>query len=308
MQIKHNTTKNITKASIKKPIIIANWKASTLTYAEAEKKIRDVYKHIDKDISKIFLTIAPTISQTAMLANYFSGKIIFAKQKTSPKHKKNTKKEILPKVVFAAQDVSVYEGGSKTGEVPVRAVKDAGVQKVIIGHSECRERGDTNLMIAQKVKLALDAKLHVVLCVGEKERDSGVGYLKVIDEQITSVFDVLDMAERTQVVIAYEPVWAINNKDNISLDAHGLHSMVVYIKKLLAERYSEDVATQIDILYGGSVTPENAQDIYWNGEVQGLLIGRASFDAVTLGKVVKQALINPKKNILKTYGIHKKIA
>lgn len=291
----------------RKPIIIANWKASTLTYAEAEKKIKDIYTYIHKDISKINLTIAPTISQTAMLAGYFGGKITFTKATSISKKKKLSKKNILPKVVFAAQDISIHEGGSKTGEIPIKAVKNAGASKVIVGHSECRERGDTLEMIIQKVKLALDAKLEVILCVGEKQRDAGVAYLKVIDDQITSVFNAIDKIYHTQIIIAYEPVWAINNKENTSLDAHGLHSMVVYIRRLLAERYGETVATKTHILYGGSVTPENAQDIYWNGEVQGLLIGRASFDAETLSSVVKQVLINPKKNILQTYGIHKKI-
>lgn len=293
------------KNTVQKPIIIANWKASTLTYGEAEKKIKDIYAYIGRDISKIDLTIAPTVSQIALLALYFGKKIQFVKKLKKTKGKKNIK-EILPKVVFAAQDISIHEGGSKTGEIPVAAVKDSGATKVIIGHSECRERGDTAEMIITKVKLALQAKLHVVLCVGEKQRDSGVAYLKVIDEQITSVFNAIDRIHHSQITIAYEPVWAINNKDNISLDSHGLHSMVVYIKKLLAEKYSESTAVNMNILYGGSVTSQNAQDIYWNGEVQGLLIGRASFDAKTLTDVVKQILINPKKNILKTYGIHKK--
>jgi triosephosphate isomerase (TIM) len=293
------------KVTPKKPIVIANWKASTLTYVEAEKKIQDIYKNIHTDISKIQLTIAPTISHTAMLSAFFSGKISFVKQKNVSKQKKN-KKESLPKVVFAGQDISVYKGGSKTGEVPVKAVKDAGATKVIIGHSECRERGDTSEMIVTKVKLALEAKLEVVLCIGEKERDAGVQYLRVIDEQITSVFASIDKTQHSKITLAYEPVWAINNKDNISIDAHGLHSMVVYIKKLLTERYGEATSSTINILYGGSVTPENAQDIYWNGEVQGLLIGRASFDPSVLSRVVKNILINPKKNILKTYGTYKK--
>ncbi len=294
------------KNTIKKPIIIANWKASTLTYTEAEKKIKDIYLHLQKNVSKIDLTIAPTISHIAMLAGYFGGKFTFNKKKSKTKGKKVVEK--LPKVTFAAQDISIREGGSYTGEIPVGAVKDTGVGKVIIGHSECRERGDSLDMIITKVKLALAAKLHVVLCIGEKQRDAGVAYLKVIDEQITSVFNAIDRTQHTSITLAYEPVWAINNKDNISLDAHGLHSMVVYIRKLLAEKYGEHVSTHMNILYGGSVNHQNAQDIYWNGEVQGLLIGRASFEPKTLVDVVSQVLINPKKNILKTYGIHKKVA
>lgn len=289
----------------KKPIIIANWKASTLTYIEAEKKIRDIYTYIDKNISKIELVIAPTVAHISMLFSYFSGKINFSKQKIN-KTKKGNKSEKLPKVVFAAQDVSMYESGSHTGDVPAKTIKDAGATKIIIGHSECRERGDTQEMIVIKTKLALNLNLQVVLCVGEKQRDNGVAYLKVIEEQITSVFNAVDKTQYNNIIIAYEPVWAINNKDNKSLDAHGLHSMVVYIRKLLAERYGDIVSVETPILYGGSVTVDNAQDIYWNGEVQGLLIGRASFESKTLTEVVKNILINPKKNILKTYGIHKK--
>lgn len=295
----------------KKPIIIANWKASTLTYKEAEKKIRDVYHYIGRDISKIQLTFAPTVTQTAMLSAMLSGKIVTsASIKTVSKNKKKSKDvkkgNVYMKPSFAAQDVSIYEGGSKTGEIPVTAIKDIGVTKVIIGHSECRERGDTLDMVVIKVRRALDAQMDIILCIGEKERDTGVAYLKVIDEQITSVFDTIDVSEYNRITLAYEPVWAINNKENISLDAHGLHSMVVYIRKLFIERYGHKSDNPLRILYGGSVTPENTQDLFWNGEVDGLLIGRASFDPETLSKVVANVLINPKKNILKTYGIHKK--
>lgn len=298
-------SKNVQKVKPSKPIVVANWKASTLSYKEAEGKIKNIYTELAKDVSKIELHIAPTISQLAMLSQYFAGKITFTKKIT--KIGKKVKKEILPKVAFTAQDISVYEGGSKTGEVPVKAVKDAGAVEVIIGHSECRERGDTLEMIVTKVKLALAQNLAVILCVGEKQRDTGVAYLKIIDEQITSVFNAIDKKDISRIILAYEPVWAINNKDNISLDAHGLHSMVVYIKKMLLEKYGEAIAKQIKILYGGSVTGENAQDIYWNGEVQGLLIGRASFESKTLVQVIQNILINPKKNILNTYGNKKEL-
>lgn len=301
------SSSNVQKIKPSKPIVIANWKASTLSYKEAEEKIKNIYLDLQKDVSKVELHIAPTISQLGMLAQYFAGKITFTKKVKKSKSKSKAKKETLPKVTFTAQDISVFEGGSKTGEVPVRAVKDAGAVEVIIGHSECRERGDTSEMIVTKVKLALAQGLSVVLCIGEKQRDTGVGYLKTIDEQITSVFNAVDKKDLGKIILAYEPVWAINNKDNISLDAHGLHSMVVYIKKMLLEKYGESVAKQTKILYGGSVTGQNAQDIYWNGEVQGLLIGRASFEPNTLIEVIQNILINPKKNILKTYGTKKEL-
>lgn len=290
-----------------KPIVIANWKASTLILKEAEKKIKDTYTLLGKDAGKVNLVFAPTYTHIAMLAGLFSGNIVaVSKSKSKTKKVSKNKKEILPKITLSGQDVSIFEGGSKTGEVPVEALKDAGASYVIIGHSERRELGDTREDIVAKTKLALAYKLDVVLCVGEKERDKGVGYLKTVEDQITSVFSAIDRKDLSAITIAYEPVWAINNKDNISIDAHGLHSMVVFIRKLLLEKYGEAVSKGVKILYGGSVTPENAQDILWNGEVQGLLIGRVSFEAESLAKVVQTILINPKKNILKTYGTPKK--
>lgn len=290
-----------------KPIVIANWKASTLTLKEAENKIRDTYRLLGRDTQKINLVFAPTYTHIAMLSGLFSGSIAWvSKKKVKAKRTVKNKKEVVPKITLAGQDISIFEGGSKTGEVPAEALKDAGAVQVIIGHSERRELGDTREDIIAKVKIALAYKLDVVLCVGEKERDKGVAYLKTVEDQITSVFNAIDKKDQGSITIAYEPVWAINNKENISLDAHGLHSMVVFIKKLLLERYGEVTSRAVKILYGGSVTPENAQDILWNGEVQGLLIGRVSFEAESLSKVVQAILINPKKNILKTYGATKK--
>ncbi|MEN9604608.1 MAG: hypothetical protein RJB39_293 [Candidatus Parcubacteria bacterium] len=282
--------------SSSKPFIVANWKADTLEYKQAEKNILETYKLLSGSASKVELVFAPVATQIHALKNIFDGSFKYAK----PRRIK------LPKIALAAQNISVYEGGSKTGEIPVAAMKDAGVKYAIIGHSECRELGDTNATVITKVQLALANKIGVILCVGERERDSGVQYLRVVEEQLVSVFSAIDKKDHNSITIAYEPVWAINNKDNISLDSNGLHSMVVYIRKLLIQRFGEGSSKEVRIIYGGSVTPENAQDILWNGEVQGLLIGRASWTPQSLAGIITSALINPKKNILKQYGASKK--
>lgn len=263
----------------KKPIVIANLKASHSIYKEVEKKITLLYKNINKDKSKVELIIAPVFLHLSRLKSFF--------KKT---------------VTFSAQDVSFFENGSHTGEVTADSVKDAGIDCVIIGHSERREQGDTETIVVQKVQNAMKNDLKIVLCIGEKDRDEGVKYLKVIENQITSVFNVVDKKKHENIIIAYEPVWAINNKNNLSIDAHSLHSMVIYIRKILLEKYGEVVSKNINILYGGSITPENAQDILWNGEVQGLLIGRASWEVDSLVKIIKNIIINPKKSLLKVYG------
>jgi triosephosphate isomerase len=173
---------------------------------------------------------------------------------------------------------------------------------VIVGHSERREAGDTQEVVIKKTQNAIKNGLKVILCIGEKDRDENIKYLKVIEDQILSVFTSVDKKKAEDIIIAYEPVWAINNKNNIAIDAHGLHSMVIYIRKVLMEKFGDAFSKNINILYGGSITPDNAQDILWNGEVQGLLIGRASFEVDSLVKIIKNIIVNPKKSLLQVYG------
>jgi triosephosphate isomerase len=263
----------------KKPIIIANWKASNNSYKEVEKKVSLLQKNLGKDKSKIDLIIAPSFLHLSRLKTFL--------------------KKSIP---ISAQDVSMFENGSHTGEVTAGSIKDAGIDYVIIGHSEKRELGDTQDIIISKVQNAIKNDLKVILCIGEKERDETVKYLKVIENQILSVFGNIDKNKFENITIAYEPVWAINNKDNLSINSHSLHSMVIYIRKILLEKYDEVVSKNTNIIYGGSITDLNAQDIMWNGEVQGLLIGRASWEYESLVKIIKNIIINPKKSLLKVYG------
>ncbi len=262
-----------------KPIIVANWKASQNLYKPTEKKITSLIKTLAKDKTKIDLIISPNFIHLFGLRNFF-------------------KKSIN----LSAQDVSMFENGSHTGEVTAESVKDIGIDYVILGHSEKREQGDTQDIIVKKVQNALKRDLKVIYCIGEKERDHSVKHLKFIEDQINSVFHNIDKNKRENIILAYEPIWAINNKDNLSIDAHGLHSMVIYIRKILLEKYGENISKNVNILYGGSVTKDNAQDILWNGEVQGLLIGRASWENESLISIIKNIIINPKKNLLKVYG------
>ena len=264
---------------LKKPIVVANWKSSTTIYKEGEKKINILIKSLGREKSKVDLIIAPTFLHLTKLKNFF--------KKT---------------VALSAQDISFFENGSHTGEVPAESVKDIGIEYVIIGHSERREQGDTQAIVLQKVQNALKHDLKVVYCIGEKERDGSINFLKIIEEQLLSIFNHIDKKKFEQIIIAYEPIWAINNKNNLSIDAHSLHSMVIYIKKILLEKYGESTSKNMPIIYGGSITPENAQDILWNGEVQGLLIGRASWEVESLVKIIKNISINPKKSLLKVYG------
>jgi len=264
-----------------KPIIIANWKANNQTYKISEKNILETYKGISKDKERINLLFAPSAVHISKL---------------------NTSVLKRYKVRYAAQDVSVFENGSHTGEITAASLKDVGVNLVIVGHSERREQGDDDSMIVKKVENALNNKMEVVLCIGEKNRDDNNEYLIHIEKQITNVFDKIDKSFHKNIIIAYEPIWAINNKNNEFLNSKSLLSMVIFIRKIIHDRYGQDNSKSIRVLYGGSVNEENVQDLFWNGEVHGFLVGRSSVESKTLVPMVKNILINPNKNILKNYA------
>ncbi len=263
----------------KKPIVVANWKASQNIYKNTEKKILNLIKLLGKDKSKIDLIISPNT--------------VFVQ---------SLKKVFKKSLSLSVQDISFFENGSHTGEITAESVKDIGIDYVIIGHSEKREQGDTQEIIIKKIQNALRQNIKIIYCIGEKDRDDSVKHLKIIEDQIVSVFNNIDKKSFENIIIAYEPVWAINNKNNLSIDSHSLHSMVIYIRKILLEKYGENISKNMNIIYGGSVTKDNAQDILWNGEVQGLLIGRASWENDSLLSIVKNIIISPKKNILQVYG------
>lgn len=183
------------------------------------------------------------------------------------------------KVGIGAQDISIFEAGSsKTGEVSVEMVNSSGANYIIIGHSERRALGDNGQTVSLKIREALKTKMNIIICVGEKERDADGGYLEVIKAQLSDALVNVGRSQFHQVIIAYEPVWAIGRKDNVAITSYDLHQMVVYIKKYLRESFGDTISSMTKILYGGSVTAENAEDIIWNGEVDGLLIGRASYE------------------------------
>jgi triosephosphate isomerase len=255
----------------KKLLIAANWKMTPPTISEARK-------------------------------NAFSFKAIAKKYQKAPKAKASLQVLVCPPYPFAidireifknspasvgAQDVSQHDGGSKTGEVASTMLQSIGVSHVVVGHSERRAAGDTDDSIALKLGQVIRTKMQAILCVGEDARDENGEYLEVVKAQLKAGLSRLSNADFSRVIIAYEPVWAVGRPDNEALSGHDLHQMVIYIRKMLRDLYNDSIATATKILYGGSVTPENAEDIIWNGEVDGLLIGRASFDPVTYEAICK---------------------
>lgn len=159
-------------------------------------------------------------------------------------------------------------------------VKSCGATYSIVGHSERRAMGETDEVVAEKVAEVVKCGMLAVVCVGETERDEEGNYLEIIKSQIKKSLSRISKQEAHKVIVAYEPVWAIGRTDNVAITSHDLHQMAIFIRKYLKEVFGI-AGDLIRIIYGGSVTAENAYDLYLNGGVSGFLPGRSSWEAET---------------------------
>ncbi|MBR1626852.1 MAG: triose-phosphate isomerase [Bacteroidales bacterium] len=175
-----------------------------------------------------------------------------------------------------AQNVSKFENGAYTGEVSATMLKSLGVDYCIVGHSERRKYfKETNQDIAQKIDRLLNEDITPIMCVGESldERESG-RYLEVIRTQIEEGIFHLSADDMQRCIIAYEPVWAIGTGHTATKEqAQEVHA---FIRNLIREKYNDDVAQEVSILYGGSCNPTNAKELFAMEDIDGGLIGGAS--------------------------------
>lgn len=190
-------------------------------------------------------------------------------------------------IEIGAQNAHYEEQGAFTGEISVPMLKSVGVTNIIIGHSERRQYfGENNSMLAAKAKSVVRHGLKVIFCVGETlEQRESKQYFRVIEEQVSQGLFGLDRKEFANVVIAYEPVWAIGTGLTASPEqAQEIHA---YIRKIVAAQYNDEIANQTSILYGGSVKPENATSIFMQPDIDGGLIGGAALKARDFIDIVK---------------------
>ena len=182
-------------------------------------------------------------------------------------------------VSLGAQNCHTNEGGAYTGEISAPMLKSVGCEYVIIGHSERRAYfGEDNETLASKVNMAIKHGLQPIFCCGEKleARENGTQE-KVVEEQLAGGLFHLDAAAFANAVIAYEPVWAIGTGKTASPDqAQDMHA---HIRKLVTNKYGEEIANGTSILYGGSCKPGNAKELFAKPDVDGGLIGGASLKA-----------------------------
>lgn len=182
-------------------------------------------------------------------------------------------------IKVGAQNCAEWVKGAYTGEVSASMISSTGATYVVIGHSERREFfNEDNKMLFRKIKQALQNHLTPIYCCGEKlqERES-CNFFEVVEKQINESLFELSKEEMLQVVIAYEPVWAIGTgKNATSQQAQDMHA---FIRTTLAKKFGKEVADSISILYGGSCKPSNAEEIFARPDVDGGLIGGASLVA-----------------------------
>ena len=190
-------------------------------------------------------------------------------------------KKVLNKstLYLGAQNCSSYPDGAYTGEISASMIKSTGADYVIIGHSERRTYfKEADITLNKKVRRALENELVPIYCCGEvlPEREAGK-HFDVVRNQINEGLFSLSTKEFSEVVIAYEPVWAIGTGVNATpAQAQEMHA---YIRGLINEKFGKEVAENTTIQYGGSCKPSNARELFANPDVDGGLIGGASLDA-----------------------------
>ena len=182
-------------------------------------------------------------------------------------------------ITVAAQNMHQAEGGAFTGEISAGMLTDIGVNTVILGHSERRAYfHETDALLASKVNTALKHEMRIIFCFGEELKDrQNDNHFNVVEYQLRDGLFHLEKKDWTNIVLAYEPVWAIGTGETASPEqAQEMHK---FIRTLVEKVYGFDIADNLTILYGGSVKPENAKEIFSKTDVDGGLIGGAALKA-----------------------------
>lgn len=195
-------------------------------------------------------------------------------------------------IAVGAQNVSDTIEGAYTGETSAGMVKDAGATFAIVGHSERRRLfHENNELVNRKAKVALDTGLQVIVCIGETPEQHKNGQAKtVVKEQLLKSFSGFTKEQMKQVILAYEPIWAVGTNQTATPEiAQDIHQ---FCRKVVAEQWGEAVADELVIQYGGSVTPDNAAALLEQPDVDGLLIGGASLSLESFSKIVQYKRLN----------------
>ncbi len=237
-------------------IVAGNWKMNC-GLSETKELLNELKDLYASKYDAVKLIVAPTFPNL-----YFA----FESLKDTP-------------IAVAAQNMHQEKSGAFTGEVSGHMLKSVGVGSVILGHSERRNYfKESHQLLAQKVDAALDCNFEIMFCLGEQLEDrEQENHFEVVKQQLADSLFHLKPEAWGQIIIAYEPVWAIGTGKTAS--ANQAQEMHAFIRKTIADQYGQAVAEKVAILYGGSVKPHNAAEIFAKADVDGGLIGGASLKA-----------------------------
>lgn len=246
---------------MRKKIVAGNWKMNN-DLAETEMFLVDLKKQVFPE--NVVIMIAPPF--------------------TSLNHAFKSLRE--HPVELAAQNMHQSNDGAFTGEISAKMLKSVGAKTVIIGHSERRAFfNEDSAILAEKVNTALENEMTVIFCIGEELKDRKQGnHFELIKIQLSEGLFHVSNDSWKNIIIAYEPVWAIGTGETASPEqAQEMHK---FIRKTISENYFTAIADEVSILYGGSVKPDNAAQIFVQADVDGGLIGGASLQVDSFMKIV----------------------
>lgn len=251
----------------RRPIIIGNWKMN-LSCEDARRLLIEIRQGLDLiKNEEIDIVICPTFLQIPLLKVLFRGNI-----------------------KLGAQDVFWEEKGAFTGEISCQQLKEFGCSYVILGHSERRNNlGETDEMVAKKVKAATSNSLFPIICLGEsaKERKEGQTEKKILS-QLESFLNKLSVQEVKKIIIAYEPIWAIGTGQACA--AKDAQTCALLIRQVIGKKFGEDIAKRIRIVYGGSVSPQNIEGFVSVSEIDGALVGSESLSANSFVNIIRRSI------------------
>jgi len=261
---------------MRRPIIAGNWKMHKTT-SEAIELVNGLRRNFVDDIG-IDIVVCPPFTALSDVGEIIQDSLI----------------------QLGAQDMHWEDKGAFTGEISPLMLKDLGVKYVIIGHSERRQFfGETNETVNKKVRTALKHKLIPIMCVGEtlEERKRGETF-EVVKNHVEKGLEKIELEDPNNLVIAYEPVWAIGT--GINATPQQAEEVQNYIRKLLEEIFNKEYAEAIRIQYGGSVKPDNIEELMREEDVDGALVGGASLDLFAFTEIVRKAEMVFKNKVLKS--------
>ena len=250
---------------MRRNIVAGNWKSNEL-FSQADELINDIAEGLKEfDNTDVDVIVCPPFPYLELVGDASEDVEFFV----------------------GAQNVSKFDNGAFTGEVSAKMLQSMNIDYCIVGHSERRKYfNETNQDVAEKVNKLLEADINPIVCVGEslEQREAGT-HFELIRSQVSEGLFHLDREQIKRTVIAYEPVWAIGTgKTATKEQAQEVHA---FIRAMLAEKYSDDVAQEVSILYGGSCNAKNARELFAQTDVDGGLIGGASLKAADFIEIAR---------------------